>query len=401
MDESTGQNGAPTSNRRWREDELSVLDTLLVLARNKPLILRTAAVVLLLGLSYAILKSPEFTSTAEVVRETETEAPNLGGGLSALQGLGVSLGSLTGSGLSPDAYPSILESREVRLGVVRDTFSFPDAERRMTYVDYVNRDPGLFGLLLDYTIRLPRTISEATSSESPRPAGTDSTGAPLYPTEDEDKALKMIADQVAASVDQESGLMRIAVTAEESVLAADIAESFIRHLRQRVREIRTQKVKENLSFVEQRFAEVQQELETAEERLAQFLERNQSITSAQLQFQQDRLQRQVRFKEELYSELQTQLTQTRLDLQRQQPVVTVVERPVPPMERSAPRRTLVVLFSLVFGIFLGVGLAFARSFFTNQQDDAEEREKIEEIRDAFVPQNLLRRIRERMGATDP
>ena len=401
MDESTGQNGAPTSNRRWREDELSVLDTLLVLARNKPLILRTAAVVLLLGLSYAILKSPEFTSTAEVVRETETEAPNLGGGLSALQGLGVSLGSLTGSGLSPDAYPSILESREVRLGVVRDTFSFPDAERRMTYVDYVSRDPGLFGLLLDYTIRLPRTISEATSSESPRPAGTDSTGAPLYPTEDEDKALKMIADQVAASVDQESGLMRIAVTAEESVLAADIAESFIRHLRQRVREIRTQKVKENLSFVEQRFAEAQQELETAEERLAQFLERNQSITSAQLQFQQDRLQRQVRFKEELYSELQTQLTQTRLDLQRQQPVVTVVERPVPPMERSAPRRTLVVLFSLVFGIFLGVGLAFARSFFTNQQDDAEEREKIEEIRDAFVPQNLLRRIRERMGATDP
>jgi len=397
VEDPSGQNGAPASSNRWRADELSVLDTLLVLARNKPLILRTTAVVLLLGLSYALFKSPEYTSTAAVVRETETEAPSLGGGLSALQGLGVSLGSLTGSGLSPEAYPSILESREVRLAVVRDTFPFPDAERPMTFVDYVNRDPGVFGLILDFTIRLPRTLSEALSAERPQPAGTDSTGAPVYPTEEEDKALKIIADQVAASVDQESGLMSIQVTAGGPVLAADMAERFLHHLRQRVREIRTKKVKENLSFVEQRFAEAQQELEGAEERLAQFLERNQNINSAQLQFQRDRLQRQVRFKEELYSELQTQLTQTRLDLQRQQPVVTIVENPVPPMERSAPRRTLVVLLSLVFGVFLGTGLAFARSFFDNQQDDAEEREKVEEIRDAFVPQALLRRVRQRMG----
>jgi uncharacterized protein involved in exopolysaccharide biosynthesis len=401
VDEPTPQNGAPASSNRWRGEELSVLDTLLVLARNRTLILRTTVAVLALGLTYAILKAPEYTSTAEVVREAETETPSLSGGLSALQGLGVSLGSLTGSGLSPDAYPSILESREVRLGVVRDTFAFPDAERPMTYVDYVNRDPGLFGLLLDYTIRLPRTISDLTASDSPRPAGRDSTGAPIYPTEEEDKALKIIADKVASSVDTESGLMSIQVTAGGPVLAADLAESFLDQLRQRVREIRTKKVKENLAFVEGRFAEAQDELETAEERLATFLERNQSINSAQLQFQRDRLQRQVRFKEELYSELQTQLTQTRIDLQRQQPVVTVVERPVPPMERSAPQRLLVLVVSLVFGGVIGIALAFARSFFTNQQDDAEEREKVEEIRNAFVPTQLLERIRRRMGSTDP
>lgn len=401
MDESTGQNGTPASSDRWREEELSVLDTLLVLARNKQLILRAVAVVTLLGVLYAVVKSPEYTANAEMVRETETEAPSLSGGLSALQGLGVSLGSLTGSGLSPEAYPSILESREVRLEVVRDTFSFPDVERPMTYVDYVNRPPGPLGFILKYTIQLPKTMSEAWSSGRPAPAGTDSAGVPIYPTEDEDKALEIIADQVASSVDQESGLMTIAVTAGGPVLAADMTESFLQHLRTRVREIRTQKVKENLAFVEQRFAEAQQELEAAEDRLAQFLERNQSLNSAQLQFQRDRLRRQVRFKEQLYSELQQQLTQTRLDLQRQQPVVTVVERPVPPMERSAPRRMLVIFLSLVFGGFVGIGLAFARSFFSNQQDDAEEREKIEEIRDAFVPRQLLDRIRSWIGSTEP
>jgi uncharacterized protein involved in exopolysaccharide biosynthesis len=391
-------NGTADGAPRWRDEELSVLDTLVVLARNRRLIVRTVVVVTLLGVAYALLASPEYTSTAQVVRETESDLPSLGGGLSALQGLGVNLGSISGSGLSADAYPNVLESREVRLAVVRDTFSFPDAEGRMTYVDYVNRPPGLVGQVLQYTLFLPWTVKDALSDPPVAPAGTDSTGAPVYPTEEEDKALRAIADRLSASVDAESGLMSVSVTAGGPGLSAALTQSFLRHLRQRIQELRTEKVRRNLRFVEQRFGEARRELEAAEEELAQFLERNQRITSAGLQFQEDRLRRQVRFKEQLYSELQTQLTQTRLELRRQQPVVTVVEEPVPPLQRSAPRRTLIVLLCLALGGLLGIGLAFLRSFVAEHQDDQEEREKIEEIQDAFVPHRLMQRLR---SGSDP
>jgi uncharacterized protein involved in exopolysaccharide biosynthesis len=152
-------------------------------------------------------------------------------------------------------------------------------------------------------------------------------------------------------------------------------------------------VRERLEFVEGRFEEVEQELETAEERLAQFLERNQNPTTATLQFRRDRLQRQVSFKEQLYSELQSQLTQTRLDLQRRQPVVTVVEQPVPPMERSAPRRTLIVVLCVFLGGLLGVGGAFVSAFFSGAEKSVEEREKVEEIRTEFFPESLVERYR--------
>jgi uncharacterized protein involved in exopolysaccharide biosynthesis len=126
-------------------------------------------------------------------------------------------------------------------------------------------------------------------------------------------------------------------------------------------------------------------LEQTEDRLAQFLERNQNPTTATLQFRRDRLQRQVSFKEQLYSELQSQLTQTRLDLQRQQPVVTVVEEPVPPMQRSAPKRTQIVLTFLVVGGLFGVGGAFVRSYIENSEGEPEERQKLEEVRDRLIP----------------
>ncbi|WP_028567054.1 Wzz/FepE/Etk N-terminal domain-containing protein [Salisaeta longa] len=382
----------------YAEEEVSLLDLLLVLARHKTLIVRTVMVFAVLGVTYALLAPEEFTSSTKVVRETGEDAPSLPGGLSALgSSFGISLGGLSG-GLSAEAYPEILASREVRLDVARDTFYFPDIERRMTFVDYIDRPPGVVGALLKYTLKLPWTLKEAvTPANPPLPAGRDSTGTLIYPTEAESEAIKAMGEMIASSVNAESGLMTISVTAGGPVLSARMAQDVLDALRKRVRALRTQKVRENLQFIQQRFAEAQQELKAAENRLAEFLARNQRINSPQLEFQRDRLQRQVTFKEQLYSNLQAQLTQTRLDLQKQQPVITVVEEPSPPLERSAPKRTLIVLLSIILGGFVGVGFAFVGAFLNSQEENEEEQEKLEEIKDAFDMEGLVSRLRSLVG----
>jgi uncharacterized protein involved in exopolysaccharide biosynthesis len=140
--------------------------------------------------------------------------------------------------------------------------------------------------------------------------------------------------------------------------------------------------------VEKRFEAAEQELETAEDRLAQFLEQNQNPTTATLQFRRDRLRRQVSFKEQLYSELQSQLTQTRLDLQRRQPVVTVVEEPVVPMRKSSPRRTFTVLMMLILGGIIGVVGSFTNEYYNTMKRDPSEKEKIDEITTTVIPNDL-------------
>jgi uncharacterized protein involved in exopolysaccharide biosynthesis len=386
-----------------RDDEVSLLDILLVLVRHKTIIVRTVLVFTLLGVTYALLAPEEFTSSAKVVREAQQEGGGLPSGIpgGALSGLGINLGGAS-SGLTPAAYPDVLQSREVRLAVVRDTFRFPDAERPMTYVDYVNRPAGPLSMVLDYTLFLPWTLKGMLGqaiSGTPVPAGTTDAGNPVIPTEEEDEALKAISNKIAASVDEETGLMTISVTAGGAELAADLTGSFLDHFTTRVREIRTEKVRERLNFVEGRFEEAEQEMETAEERLAQFLERNQNPTTATLQFRRDRLQRQVSFKEQLYSELQSQLTQTRLDLQRRQPVVTVVEQPVPPMNRSSPQRTLIVLMSFILGGFLGMGGAFVSKFLEDVEEEAEGETKLAEIREALSPNEWIISIKEKVGVS--
>jgi uncharacterized protein involved in exopolysaccharide biosynthesis len=179
--------------------------------------------------------------------------------------------------------------------------------------------------------------------------------------------------------------MSVSVTAGQARLAAGLTESFLQHLTDRVSAIRTEKARRNLAFMEERFTEVEQELRAAEEELATFVDRNSGIQSARLETERERLQRQVSFKSELYQQLQAQVTQARIELQRSEPVITVVEEPVPPLRRSAPRRTLIALLCFILGGIVGLAGAFVKSFFDSTEDDAEEKEKLEEIRTALIP----------------
>ena len=390
--QQTGANGAqqPAPQRPYAEDEVSLLDILLVIARNKRLILWTTGVVTFLGLSYAVLAPLEFTSTARVIREAPSDAPQgISGGLSALRGLGISVGG-GASGLTPKAYPDLLTSREVRLAVVRDTFYFPEVERRMTYVEHVNQPPDLIGTIVEgvkrYTIGLPGTIMQAVKGTSMRrPAGMNGAGASVYPTEAEEEAMKDVRGGVSSSVNPENGMMSISITAGNPMLATELAESFLQHLSGRVTAIRTEKARRNLAFIKDEFSKAERELRAAEEQLAAFMDRNQGISSERLRTEQERLRRQVQFKSDLYSELQTQLTQAQIELQRSEPILTVIEKPVPPLTRSAPSRTIIVLISLVIGVVIGIGGAFVKTFFDNTEENAEEQEKLDEIRKAFIP----------------
>lgn len=293
-----------------RAGEVSLLDRLLVLARQRNLILIVASTITFVGLVYAMAAPHEYRSTVRVVREVQSDVPGgLSGGLSALRGLGIGLGGAS-SGLSADAYPDIIVSREVGLAVVRDTFYFPDVGKRMTYTGYVNRDGGWISSVVDvvgrYTVGLPLRIVELF--EEDRAPGstlnvTPQTEHVVYPKEVEVEAIEVLYEGVNVAIAPETGIMTIAVVEHDPVLAATATERILKQLQRRVRVIRTEKERKNLEFVETRSEEAKAELRAAEQELAAFDYRNRGISTAGLRTERERLQRQVRFAFNLYSEL--------------------------------------------------------------------------------------------------
>ncbi len=414
------RDGGPRGSRPGRrmpppEDEITLMELIVTLSRGRGLIVLSVVGIGLLGVLYSVATPSRYTAESKVIREAGeggggSSLPSGIGGIAG--GLGIDIGGGGSVGLSPASYPEIATSREVRLAVARDTFYFPSLGRRTTFVDYVNRPPGTLDQILSYTVYLPWTVKGALGSligsgQGKRSAGTDSTGTLIYPTEEEEAAISALSEMVSASVSESgaleggSGLMTVSASSGNPKLSARLNERFIDHLRTRVRELQTEKTRRNLRFVEKRFEEVKQELDAAENRLVQFLERNKGVLAAgskpQLESRRERLRREVGFKEQLYSQMQKQVTQTRLQLQKEQPVVTIAEKPAPPAGPSAPNRTLNVVLSLFLGGLFGVGATFFRSAIQSQEDDEEAQEQIQEVQKAWKPSGIMEGVREELG----
>ncbi len=180
-------------------------------------------------------------------------------------------------------------------------------------------------------------------------------------------------------------MITVRAETEDPYLSAAIVERAIRHLQAAINRIKTEKARQDLEFLERKFAQVEAELRQAENELARFLDANRNPQTAQLRAEMERLQRQVSFKEQLYRELQLQKTQAEIQVQKEAPVLSIVQPPVPPDQPTGTSRKVIVLLFLFLGVFVGLALAFVNHWLSRPPADDEERRKVEEVRALFRP----------------
>lgn len=375
-------------------DGISLLDVLVVLVKNSKIVVRTTLYFIILGLMIAIFSPAKYTASADVIGEAESQSlPGGLGGLSVLRGLGINLGS--SRGLTPEIYPAILKSQEVQLAIIREHYFLANEEEEITYVDYLTESTSIvsamLAMVLDYTVGLPGKIIRAFKAGDRNEISRPGAASYVILSEEEDDALKSLNEITLIKTDLPTSIITISVTTPDPYLSAQMVTSYVHHLTQRVQEMHTRKTREDLEFIKEQFAQAQGELEEAETALANFLDQNRDPQTARLKTEMERFERQMRFKSELYMDLQTQRTQAEIDLQRSRPVITILEAPTPPLLRSAPKRKVIVVLSLIMGFGVGILLAFTAQFIAATRDDELEGPKLSQIWKALVPARLAKR----------
>jgi uncharacterized protein involved in exopolysaccharide biosynthesis len=115
------------------------------------------------------------------------------------------------------------------------------------------------------------------------------------------------------------------------------------------------------------------------------------MDSPLLNFEYSRLNRQVMLRQEVYQSLVKAHEEARIAEVRDTPVLTVIDSAVAPVSPSGPRRILGTTVALVFGVGLGVLLAYlasarARARRSPTPDYLEFRAALEEAR-RFPPRS--------------
>jgi len=325
------------------EGTISLSDILLTMAEQLKVIVLTTFISVFLTFTYVqFIQQPQYVSWATVLLP-ENKMGNLGGlaGLASQFGVNVPMG--TSADLSsPSLYPELLRSRTFAEKILDKEF----------YLDKYGKKLSLLAILTH-------------GNKAPK-VGRDRLIA--------DAINELNDDVLVFDQDAKFTFSVIKVTAEDPIFAKELADVVLAELEALNRYFKSESVSQKNTFIENRIASVEGDLEGSEQALKDFNERNRQISSPALQLDQERLERDVEVQKGIYLTLKQQLELAKIEEVQETSVVQVLDRPTVAFKPSNKNLILSVILSFILGGGSGIMIGFIRSYLDNK--DMEERKKL-------------------------
>lgn len=375
--------GAPSvgsSETAQQDNEISLLDLLIALAKRKGLIIKTALSFAVLAIVVSLLLPKKYTATTTILPPQQSGSIS-SALLSQMGGLG-SLAMAAGGGLGlknpNDMYVSMIESRTVEDAMVkrfnlaaRYKAKFP-SDARKAFEDHrdvkANAKDGLIQISIEekdpkLAAEMANTYVEEFQKFSSTMAFTEASQRRLFFQQQLEQAKDNLAnaEEDLKRTEQKTGLIQLDSQARALIESAASLRAQVAAKEVQIQAMRSYATDQN---AELRVAE--QELDGLKAQLAKLSGSSDpnaqdivvprgKVTEAGLAYV--RKFRDVKYYETIFEILARQFEMAKLDEAKQGALIQVVDKAVPPDRRSSPKRALIVIVATAAGLFFGVLLA--------------------------------------------
>ena len=339
-----------------KDDEIDLLALLKTVFVARRFVIKTTILFAVLGIILAVVSPTKYTASSTFVPQlSEGQTNSSLGGLASLAG--INLSAIMGSQpqeISPSLYPQIAESVPYRLALLDAT-----VESNTSFRDYILTQSGgvaILPLLKKYTIGLPGLLLNKQTDNN------ENLDTSLFQITEQDKDLfEFLAQVVSIQVDDQEGLVSISVELADRMVAAQLAQAATDLLQSNIIAFKSQSARNNLDFIESQFESKRQEFEQIQDSIAVFKDQNLNITSSLYQNQLTRLESQFTVTSSVFQELAGQVEQAKIQVNKDTPIFTIIEPVSVPLERSKPKRTMMVIVWTFLGGLFSVGWVLVKS----------------------------------------
>jgi LPS O-antigen subunit length determinant protein (WzzB/FepE family) len=351
-----------------QEDAIDIIALLKNLWVARKIILKITLAFTFLGLFVAVFSKNEFTASTTFVPLAQGTSIG-GGGLGSLASLaGINIGGGASSEeISPELYPQIVSSIPFQLALLNTPLTIAGQAGPVSYSDYYENiySPGLLSIIKKYTLGLPGVfIALVRSAPEKLEAAAGAKESQLIAISIEEyELIELLESQISLEVNAKEGFISISATLPEAIASAELALKAQQLLQEYALQFKTQKSIEQLTYIEERYVEKQKAFNAIKISLARFQDQNTSINTALGRTKLLQLQSEYDLAFTVYSELAKQLETQRLQVKKDTPLFTVLKPVTIPIERSAPKRALILVVYLFLGFVLSVGFVLGRKAF--------------------------------------
>lgn len=363
-------------NTSQTEDEIDLIQLAKTLWEGRRTVIRTTIIFMVLGLFIAIFSAKEYTASTTMVPQSSEGGSSMGSSLGGLAAMaGINLGSMGGgSDIPPTLYPKILGSIPFQKELMQTKLSIEGQNEKVTFADYYLeiKKPNLLGYIKKYSIGLPGVIIKAIRGDADKFQSRVEGEGLISISMDEKKLIERLSEQLSLEVNDKDGYVSLSARMPEAKAAAQLAKKAQELLQQAITAFKIQKAKDQLAFVEERYAEKQNEAGKAQQKLAKFRDRNKNVTRALAQTEEEGLLAEYNLVYGVYSELAKQLETQKIQVKEDTPVFTIIEPVSIPIDKSKPKRPMILIIWTFLGGIVGVGMVFGKEFFAGIKDKWKE-----------------------------
>lgn len=303
-------------------------------------------VMAVLGGIFAFSKPKEYTTTVTYTANTSSGYST--GNMGVLASMaGINLNSSSAEGIDPALFSEVLKSTSF----VKECFEIPVVDTKQN----INES------LYDYYLNDQKTSWILTVAKSPllllslfssNDEPTETTIDTRYFSKDETAVIKVIQDSYSINMDKKTNLITFNVTAQSPKISAFLADTITSLLQSYVIDFKIKKAHDDLKNAEMLFKQAEEKYNNSLQKLAEFSDRNKNVISAQYLIKQKELQNEQELAYQVYTQMAQQVQISKMGVQDQKPVFSIIQPAVEPLIPSAPNKKL-ILIGFVFLGFLG------------------------------------------------
>lgn len=349
-----------------QDDKIDFIQLAKTLWEGRKTVIKTILIFMAIGLIIAIFSPKEYTASSTFVSQTRDEAKidkNLGA-LAAIEGINlVSMSSA--SGISPELYPQIIKSIPFQLELLQTPLTIDGQIEKVTYTYYYSNihSPGLLGYIKKYTIGLPALLIKGIKGK-PKSITNLSSRIPEIQsiTIEEHGLINQMKNQLGLIVNKKEGYVTISANMPEAIASAELAYKAEKLLQQYVIAFKIKKSNDQLDFIKARYLETGKRFKAVQQKLALQRDRNKYLTTALAKTASEILQDEYNLIYGVYTELAKLLEAQYIQVTEDTPVFTVLEPVSIPIEKSKPKRGVILIIWIFSGGIIGVGMVFGKTF---------------------------------------
>lgn len=327
------------------EKEIDLLELAYKLWDKRKTILIWAMWGVLSGLIIAFSIPKEYSTSVKLAPESKNDRTAMTGGLGALASMaGISAGGSTSpDAVYPSLYPDIVES----VPFATSLFEVPVTDKKgrtFTVREYLKEETrrpwwsavmGLPGKAIGAAMGLLR-------GKSPEDADTIHVTDNFNLTPEENGLVGQLRQRISASIDQKTNVITIETTMQDPLVSAILVDTVVDRLREYVTDYRTNKARQDLVYAQKLNDEAQQEYYRAQQRLADYIDRNQNLATRSAQVTQERLENESSLAFNLYNETSLQVQNAKSRVQETTPVYTEITPATVPLRPTSPKKGLII-----------------------------------------------------------